>query len=227
MNISSAIKGSGVLRIGIGVLTMAILGLFVWLAFLLPDPSVFNANVEKIFVETDLSTQVEIKLLEVLASSGSLFEASLSLHLQIITTLILLSFALTLAVVGLVLSNLSLRSQYQDMRNQVLSITSLRLNREENRVNINESSFKLTQSNIETLALLLEARLDDDYLSGVQIESIITGKPESDCEEAAGVVRVKRLRDALGNQIVSELLLRHVSGRGYLLDVHPGRISLG
>ena len=38
-------------------------------------------------------------------------------------------------------------------------------------------------------------------------------------DEAAGATRIKRLRDALGNQLVSELLVKTIARRGYVLAV--------
>jgi DNA-binding winged helix-turn-helix (wHTH) protein len=67
--------------------------------------------------------------------------------------------------------------------------------------------------------VLAEARMDDEVLTGAQIEAVISGRSEADCDEAAGATRVKRLRDALGNQMVSELLVKTVARRGYMLAV--------
>ena len=61
--------------------------------------------------------------------------------------------------------------------------------------------------------------MDDDILSGVELEAVITGRPAADCDEAAGATRIKRLRDTLGNQLVSELLVRTVARRGYMLAI--------
>ena len=202
------------------------LALFAWLLFRLPDPSVFNANVERIFVETDLSSQADIKLLEVLAASGSLFESSLNLYREIILTLLVLSITLVVTSIGLLLANLSIRQQFNQLKTRALNPLSVELLREQNLVRINEDNFTLTKGNIETLALFMEARQDSEYLSGVQIESMISGKPLSVCDEAAGVMRIKRLRDNLGNQLVSDLLVRHIPGKGYLLDVDNEAITL-
>jgi len=209
------------------LLVFLVIGLFAWVLLRLPDPQVFNANVERIFIETDLSSQAEIKLLEVLAASGSLFEESMGLYTQIITALLLLCFALLLVALGLLILNLDLRARNREVEARTLSVNQIRLNRAENYVQLNDQRFKLTASNLETLAVLLEARLDDEYLSGASLEAIVSGKPEAQCEEAAGAVRIKRLRDQLGNQLVSELLLRHVSGRGYTLDVPATGVELG
>lgn len=227
MTISSVTKPLVLIKRLALLLVALVIGLFVWVLLRLPDPQVFNANVERIFVETDLSSQAEIKLLEVLAASGSLFEESIGLYTQIITALLILCFALLLVALGLLILNLDLRARNREAQARTLSVNQIRLNRAESFVQINDQRFKLTASNLETLAVLLEARLDDEYLSGASLEAIVSGKTESQCEEAAGAVRIKRLRDQLGNQLVSELLLRHVSGRGYTLDVPAGRVEIG
>jgi hypothetical protein len=48
---------------------------------------------------------------------------------------------------------------------------------------------------------------------------MISGRNPTDCEEAAGATRIKRLRDTLGNQMVSELLVKNIARRGYMLAV--------
>ena len=63
-------------------------------------------------------------------------------------------------------------------------------------------------------------------LTGAQIESVISGRNEADCDEAAGATRVKRLRDALGNQLVSELLVKTIARRGYMLAVGKDTIRM-
>ena len=86
--------------------------------------------------------------------------------------------------------------------------------------------FKLTDAALETLSILAEARMDDDVLSGIELEAIISGKPQADCEEAAGATRIKRLRDALGNQMVSELLVKNIARRGYMLGIDKSVIKV-
>ena len=39
--------------------------------------------------------------------------------------------------------------------------------------------------------------------TGAEIEAVISGRQPEDCEEAAGATRIKRLRDALGNQMMA------------------------
>ena len=107
-----------------------------------------------------------------------------------------------------------------------ININSVIINRDKNLVYINDLEFNLTEALFEAIAVLCEARMDDDYLSGADIESIITGKTITDCEEAAGATRIKRLRDSLGNQIVSELLIRNISGKGYMLSIDKSVIEI-
>ena len=61
---------------------------------------------------------------------------------------------------------------------------------------LGKKSIGLIGAALETLSVLAEARMDDDILTGAQIEAVISGRNEADCDEAAGATRVKRLRDA-------------------------------
>ena len=79
---------------------------------------------------------------------------------------------------------------------------------------------------METMSVLAEARMDDDVLSGSEIEGMISGRTAADCDEAAGATRIKRLRDTLGNQIVSELLVKNIARRGYMLAIDKDVIKV-
>ena len=68
--------------------------------------------------------------------------------------------------------------------------------------------------------------MDGDILTGAEIEAVISGRDASDCEEAAGATRIKRLRDALGNQLVAELLVRNIARKGYVLAVDRAAIRM-
>ena len=105
-------------------------------------------------------------------------------------------------------------------------MNSLLISREENTVYLNNLGFKLTDAAMETLSVLAEARMDDDVLSGSEIEGVISGRNAADCEEAAGATRIKRLRDTLGNQIVSELLVKNIARRGYMLAIDKNVIQV-
>ena len=86
--------------------------------------------------------------------------------------------------------------------------------------------FKLTGAMVETLSALAEARMDDEVLSGAELEAVISGRNAADCEEAAGATRVKRLRDALGNQMVAELLVKTIAKQGYMLAIEKDVIRM-
>ena len=55
---------------------------------------------------------------------------------------------------------------------------------------------------------------------------MISGRDAADCDEAAGATRIKRLRDTLGNQMVSELLVKNVARRGYMLAIDKNVIRM-
>ena len=113
-----------------------------------------------------------------------------------------------------------------EIEKQGIQVSSLIISREDNTVYLNDMEFKLTGAMVETLAVLAEARMDDDVLSGSELEAIISGRDAGDCDEAAGATRIKRLRDALGNQMVSELLIKTIAKRGYRLAIEKDVIRM-
>ena len=84
----------------------------------------------------------------------------------------------------------------------------------------------MTDAICETLSVLCEARLDDDVLSGSELEAMISGRGAHEVDEASGATRIKRLRDHLGNQIISHLLIKNISRRGYVLAVDKDVIKM-
>jgi DNA-binding response OmpR family regulator len=107
-----------------------------------------------------------------------------------------------------------------------IQVSSLVLSREERVVLLNNMEFKLTDAAMETLSVLAEARMDDDILSGAELEAMVSGRNAVDCDEAAGATRIKRLRDSLGNQMVSELLVKNIARRGYMLAIDKDVIRM-
>ncbi len=206
---------------------IAILAAAAVLLFLsLPDANAFNARVEKLFVDSDLTSGAEIRLLEVLAQSGTAFSDVLSSYRLIIFVLLVFATALLVASLVFVATILMLNRHMAEIERQGIRVTSLGINREANGVSINNMEFQLTGAMMETLSVLAEARMDDDILSGAEIEAVVSGRDASDCEEAAGATRIKRLRDALGNQIVSELLIKTIAKRGYMLAIDKSVIEI-
>lgn len=225
--ISSGSNHNRVLIIGIAIV-VAILAIAAIVLFLsLPDANAFNARVEQIFIENDaLTTGDQIRLLEILAQSGTAFSDTLASYRFIIFVLMVFATALLVAALGFLVALGTLSRQMAEIERAGIQIKSLVIFRDERTVQINDMSFQLTEAALETLTVLAEARLDDDVLSGLEIESMISGKPQTDCDEAAGATKVKRLRDHLGNQIVSELLLKNIARKGYMLSVPASAIRV-
>lgn len=220
-------SGNRVLVWGIVAIVAILLVAAVVLFWSLPDANVFNARVERIFVENDaLTSGDQIKLLEVLAQSGTAFAQVLTSYRLIIFVLLVFSTALLIAALVFLVVILSLNRRMEAIQKQGIQVSSLLISRSENAVVLNDMSFKLTEAAIETLSVLAEARLDDEILTGAQIEAVISGRKDVDCDEAAGAMRIKRLRDALGNQMVSELLVKNITRRGYTLAVKKDAIRM-
>jgi DNA-binding winged helix-turn-helix (wHTH) protein len=219
--------GNRVVAYGIAAIVVILLGAAVFLFVSLPDANAFNARVERLFVENnDLTTAAEIKLLEILAQSGTSFSEVLASYRSVIFVLLLFSTALLVASLVFLVTIVTLNRRISAIQRSGIQVSSMLISREARAVYINDMEFQLTEAAIETLSVLAEARLDDEVMTGVQIEAVISGRNEADCEEAAGATRVKRLRDALGNQLVSELLVKTVARRGYMLAVGKDAIRM-
>ncbi len=223
----SRAQGTRVVTIGIaaiiGILAVAAILLFMNL----PDANAFDARVEQLFVENDdLTSNAEIKLLEILAQSGTAFSETLKSYRVVIFVLMLFATGLLVASLVLVVAIITLNRRMGEIERSGIQVSSLVISRDDNTVYLNNMEFKLTGAMVETLAVLAEARMDDDVLSGSELEGIISGRSPEDCEEAAGATRIKRLRDALGNQMVSELLIKTIAKRGYVLAIEKDVIRM-
>ncbi|MVO16454.1 winged helix-turn-helix domain-containing protein [Parasedimentitalea huanghaiensis] len=218
--------GSRVITLGI----VAIVGLLVaagtLLLLTLPDANAFNARVEQLFIENDLTTQAEIKLLEILAQSGTSFADTLSSYRMVIFVLLVFATAMMVAALVVLAMLMMLNRRMAQIERSGIQVTELLISREENTVYLNNMGFRLTPAAMETLSVLAEARLDGDVMSGAEIEGVISGRDATDCEEAAGATRIKRLRDTLGNQMISELLVKNIAKRGYVLAISKDVIRM-
>ncbi|RBW53233.1 helix-turn-helix domain-containing protein [Ruegeria sp. A3M17] len=213
--------GAGIVAIVLILVTAAI-----FLFWTLPDANAFNARVERLFVESDLTSQTEIRLLEILAQSGTAFADTLSSYRMVIFVLLVFASAMLVTALVFLVMLVMLNRRMAQIERTGIQVTSLLISREENTVYLNNMDFKLTPAAMETLSVLAESRLDDEVLSGVQIEAVISGKSAADCDEAAGATRIKRLRDALGNQMVSELLVKNIAKKGYMLSIEKDVIQM-
>jgi len=212
--------GNRVVAFGIVAIVLILFGAALFLFLNLPDANAFNAKVERLFVENDnLTTGAEIKLLEILAQSGTSFSEVLQSYRVVIFVLLVFSTALLIAALVFLVMIIALNRRISAIQRSGIQVASLMISREGRAVYINDMEFQLTEAALETMAVLAEARMDDEVLTGAQIEAVISGRNEVDCDEAAGATRVKRLRDTLGNQLVSELLVKTVARRGYVLSV--------
>jgi DNA-binding winged helix-turn-helix (wHTH) protein len=219
--------GNRVVAGGIVAIVLILLGAAVFLFLNLPDANAFNAKVERLFVENDdLTSFADIKLLEILAQSGTAFSEVLASYRMVIFVLLVFSTALLLAALVFLVTIIALNRRISAIQRSGIQVASLLISREGRAVYINDMEFQLTEAALETMAVLAEARMDDEVLTGAQIEAVISGRNEADCDEAAGATRVKRLRDALGNQLVSELLVKTIARRGYMLAVGKDAIRM-
>lgn len=230
-NTSSAIElrqtGNRTVVAGIGAIVAILLIAAIVLFLNLPDANAFNSRVEQLFVENnDLTTQAEIKLLEILAQSGTAFSETLDSYRFVIFVLLIFATAMLIAAVAFLVMLVTLNRRMGQIERHGIEVNSLLIARGQNTVYLNNFEFKLTEAAIETLSVLAEARMDDEVLSGAEIEAVISGRNAVDCDEAAGATRIKRLRDTLGNQMVSELLVKNIARRGYMLAIDKDVIRM-
>jgi len=219
--------GNRVVAGGIAAIVLILLAAAVFLFLTLPDGNAFNARVERIFVETGgLTSGAEIKLLEILAQSGTSFSEVLASYRMVIFVLLVFATSLLVAALVFLVTIITLNRRISAIQRSGIQVASLVISREQRAVTINDMEFALTEAALETLSVLAEARMDDEVLSGAQIEGVISGRDAADCDEAAGATRVKRLRDTLGNQMVSELLVKTIARRGYVLAVGKDSIRM-
>ena len=212
--------GNRVVGFGIAAIVVILLLAAVVLFLNLPDANAFNARVEQLFLDNDdLTTGAELKLLEILAQSGTSYADIFVTYRAVIFVLLVFSTALLIATLVFLVTIIALNRRISAIQRSGIQVASLLISREGRAVYINDLEFALTEAALETLAVLAEARMDDEVLTGAQIEAVISGRNEVDCDEAAGATRIKRLRDALGNQLVSELLVKTIARRGYVLSV--------
>lgn len=219
--------GNRVVAFGIAAVACILLAAAVFLFGNLPDAGAFNRSVEQLFVDNnDLTSGAEIKLLEILAQSGTSFAQVLQTYRFVIFVLLAFSTALLIATVIFLATIITLNRRISAIQKSGIQVAKMVISREARAVYINDLEFQLTEAALETIAVLAEARLDDEVLTGAQIEAVISGRNEADCDEAAGATRIKRLRDTLGNQLVSELLVKTVARRGYMLAVGKDVIKM-
>lgn len=219
--------GNRIVVAGIAAIVLVLCVTAVLLFMSLPDANAFNMRVERLFVENDtLTGNAEIKLLEILAQSGTAFSDTLASYRFVIFVLLIFATALLVTAVAFLVMLIALNRRMGRIERQGIEVNSLLISRDQKSVYLNDFEFKLTDAALETLSVLAEARMDDEVLSGAEIEGVISGRDPSDCDEAAGATRIKRLRDTLGNQLVSELLIKNIARKGYMLAIDKNVIKM-
>ena len=231
MNTSSATEareiGNRIVIGGIAAIVAILLIAAVLLFINLPDANAFNARVEQLFIENDnLTGATEIKLLEILAGSGTAFSDTLSSYRFVIFVLLVFATAMLVAAIAFLVMLIALTRRMGQIERKGIEVNSLLISRDQKAVYLNNFEFKLTEAAIETLSVLAEARMDDDVMTGAEIEGVISGRDAADCDEAAGATRIKRLRDTLGNQMMSELLIKNIARKGYMLAIDKDVIKM-
>ena len=220
------LTGTRVVQLGILAIVAILVTSAIVLFVNLPDASAFNDAVADIFVQDDVRDPQGIRTLEVLAQSGTVFSEVLASYRAIIFVLMVFATALLVACLVFLVTIVTLNRRMGEIERSGIQVSSLVLSREERVVLLNNMEFKLTDAAMETLSVLAEARMDDDILSGAELEAMVSGRNAVDCDEAAGATRIKRLRDSLGNQMVSELLVKNIARRGYMLAIDKDVIRM-
>jgi DNA-binding winged helix-turn-helix (wHTH) protein len=220
------IASARVIQIGLLSIVAILIVSAVLLFANLPDADAFNRAIAEIFVNADVRDPDATRMLEILAASGTTFSGVLASYRAVMFVLMVFAAALLIACLVFLATIITLNRRISEIERQGIQVSSLILSREERVVLINNLEFKLTDAAMETLSVLAEARLDDEVLTGAQIEAMVSGKPETDVDEAAGATRIKRLRDTLGNQLVSELLVKNIARRGYVLSIDKDVIRM-
>ena len=126
--------GSRVITFGIIAIIALLIAAGTLLLLTLPDANAFNARVEQLFVENDLTTQAEIKLLEILAQSGTSFADTLSSYRMVIFVLLVFATAMMVAALVVLSMLVLLNRRMAQIERAGIQVTELLISREENTV---------------------------------------------------------------------------------------------
>ena len=168
--------GNRIVVAGIAAIVLILAITAILLFMNLPDANAFNARVEQVFIENDLLTgNAEIKLLEILAQSGTAFSDTLSSYRFVIFVLLTFATALLVAAIAFLVMLIALTRRMSQIERKGIEVNSLLISRDQKSVYLNNFEFKLTKAAIETLSVLAEARMDDEVMSGARIIFILAG----------------------------------------------------
>ena len=104
--------GTGFVLLALGAVVV-ILGMAAFfLIYNLPDADAFNTRVERLFVENkDLTSEAELRLLEILAHSGSAFSDTLASYRAMVLVLFVFAAALLIAAAVFLINTVASRPQ--------------------------------------------------------------------------------------------------------------------
>ena len=127
--------GSRAIILGLAAI-VAILALAAILLFVnLPDTNAFNARVERIFVENaNLTELAELRLLEILAQSGTTFSEVLVSYRMVIFVLLVFASAMMITSLVLVLALIALNRRLAVVQKAGIQVSSLVISRGERKV---------------------------------------------------------------------------------------------
>ena len=148
--------GNRVVAGGIAAIVLILLGAAVFLFLNLPDANAFNARVERLFVENnDLTSGAEIKLLEILAQSGTSFSEVLQSYRSVIFVLLIFSTALMVAALVFLVMLIALNRRISAIQRSGIQVATMLISREARAVYINDMEFALTEAALAALDGLL------------------------------------------------------------------------
>jgi hypothetical protein len=171
------VASTRVIQIGMGAIVAILVVSAVLLFVNLPDADAFNAAIADIFVNADVRDPDATRMLEIMAETGTTFSGVLASYRAVMFVLMVFAAALLIACLVFLATIVTLNRRIGEIERRGIQVSSLILSREERVVLINNLEFKLTEAAMETLSVLAEARLDDEVLTGAQIEAMVSGRP--------------------------------------------------
>ena len=131
LNTDLAGTGNRIVAYGLSAIVLILLIAAVFLFLNLPDANAFNARVERIFVENDnLTSSAEIKLLEILAESGTSFSDVLASYRVVIFVLLVFSSAILIAALVFLVTIFALNRRMAEIERTGIQVKSLLISRE-------------------------------------------------------------------------------------------------
>ena len=182
--------GNRIVTAGIVAIVLILLAAAILLFMNLPDANAFNLRVEQIFVENDaLTSGTEIKLLEILAQSGTAFSDVLASYRTVIFVLLVFATALLTASLVFLVTIIALNRRMSEVEKTGIQVSSLLISRTEKAVYLNNMEFKLTPAAIETSGSAGDPPASRGVASWTTARSPSVSQPKTRALRAAGSAR--------------------------------------